>query len=159
MAGSARIANRERMLKKMAALPKSVREALKKTLQQNADELVALQKRLAPFDSGDLLESIVQTWGGAAPSYSSLRDTKAGEGDPDLSVTISAGNSKVRYAHLVEFPTASHVNAGKFPGTQHPGTTGTPFFYPPYRALKRRMKGRLTRSARKAARDIAGKNV
>lgn len=158
MAKGSRMANRERFLKKVAALPAQVRSALKQSLAQNADELVAMQKRLAPVDDGDLRESIVQTWGGEAPRYASLKG-KAGEGDPDLSVTISAGNSKVRYAHLVEFPTAPHINAGKFPGTKHPGTPGTPFFFPPYRALKRRMKSRMTRAAKKAARDIASKTT
>ena len=164
MAKGSRMANRERLLKKMAALPAQVRSALKQSLAQNADELVAMQKRLAPVlkeakkgrRAGALRDSIVQTWGGAAPRYSSLKG-EAGAGDPDLSVTISAGNDEVRYAHLVEFPTAPHINAGKFAGSQHPGTTAQPFFYPPYRALKRRMKSRMTRAAKKAARDLAAK--
>lgn len=168
MAKSSRMANRDRLLRKMAALPAQVRSALKQSLAQNADELVAMQKRLAPvgppsgqgrkagLQPGALRDSIVQTWGGAAPRYASLKGA-AGEGDPDLSVTISAGNSRVRYAHLVEFPTAPHIVGGKFKGAQHPGTQGTPFFYPPYRALKRRMKSRMTRAAKKAARDNAGK--
>lgn len=158
MAKGSRMANRERLLAKMAALPAQVRSQLKQALAQNADELVEFQKRLAPVDSGDLRDSIVQTWGGAAPKYASLKG-EAGDGDPDLSVTISAGNSKVRYAHLVEFPTAPHINAGKFKGSQHPGTLGSPFFFPPYRALKRKMKSRLTRNAKKAARDVASKTT
>ena len=156
MAKTTTMTNRARLLAKMAALPAQVRSALKQSLAQNADELVAFQKRLAPVKSGKLRDSIVQTWGGAAPAYASLK-AGAAEGDPDLSVTISAGNSKVRYAHLVEFPTAPHINAGLYPGTQHPGTKGSPFFYPPYRAMKRKMKNRLTRSAKKAARDVAAK--
>lgn len=169
MAKGARMANRQRLLAKMAALPAQVRSQLKQALARNADELTEMQKRLVPvgppsgqgrkagLQAGALRDSIVQTWGGAAPAYASVKGS-AGEGDPDLSVTISAGNAKVRYAHLVEFPTAPHKVGGKFKGAQHPGTPGTPFFYPPYRALKRKMKSRMTRAAKKAARNVAGKS-
>jgi HK97 gp10 family phage protein len=146
--------NRERLLKKMAALPQAVRLAIKQSLAQGADELVAMQRRLVPKKTGKLRDSITQTWGGKGPAYASLKG-ETNEGDPDLSVTITAGNSAVRYAHLVEFPTSPHINKGKFPGTKHPGTDAQPFFYPSYRALKRRIKNRITRATKKAARQVA----
>ena len=162
MARSSPMLNRARLLKKMAALPLTVRSELKAGLKENADELTGLQKRLAPVlkeakkgrRAGALRDSIVQTWGAPPPKYSSVGRSPGGS-DPDLSVNITAGNSEVRYAHLVEFPTAPHINQGKFPGTHHPGTRGQPFFYPPYRALKRRMKSRMGKAARKAIQNAA----
>jgi hypothetical protein len=75
-------------------------------------------------------------------------------GDPDLSVRISAGNSKVRYAHLIEFGTAPHINGGVFAGTEHPGTQAQPFFYPTYRRLRRRARSRISRAVTKAIKQL-----
>lgn len=159
--------NRDRLLRKMAALPTQVRSAMKQALAQGADELTAMQKRLAPVGPpsgaqakkgarpGALRDSIKQTWGDSKVSYASLRGRGGIKGDPDLTVTITAGNSAVRYAHLVEFPTAPHIVGGKFKGAQHPGTQAQPFFYPPYRALRRRIKSRVTRATKKAIQRVA----
>jgi hypothetical protein len=46
-------------------------------------------------------------------------------------------------------------NGGKFKGSQHPGTAAQPFFYPSYRALKKRAKSRMSRAAKKAAQRVA----
>lgn len=159
--------NRDRLLKKLAALPHHVRSAMKQALAQGADELVDMQKRLAPVGPpsgaqaakgarpGALRDSIKQTWGDSKVAYASLRGGAGEKGDPDLTVTITAGNSEVRYAHLVEFPTAPHKVGGKFKGAQHPGTQAQPFFYPAYRALKRRIKSRINRETKKAMRRAA----
>lgn len=159
-----RIQGRERLLKKMKALPGEVRSAIKQALAEGADEITDMQKRLAPVSAtgshgnapGALRDSIVQTWGGGKVRYSSLTGNSGAAGDPDLSVRISAGNSKVRYAHMIEFGTAPHINAGKFAGTQHPGTAAQPFFFPVYRALRKRVKSRITRATTKAAKKVAG---
>ena len=68
---------------------------------------------------------------------------------------ISAGNTFVRYAHLVEFGTAPHAQGGKFAGTMHPGTPAKPFFYPMYRLGKKRAKSRITRGVNRAAKKVA----
>lgn len=149
-----KIEGRARLLAKMAALPAEVRSAIKQALAEGADEITDMQRRLAPVKSGELRDSIKQTWGGGRERYSSLNAT-GGAGDPDLTVRISAGNSKVRYAHFVEFGTRPHVNGGKFAGTLHPGARAKPFFYPAYRALKRRVKSRITRATTKAAKKVA----
>lgn len=159
-----KIQGRERLLAKMKALPGEVRSAIKQALAEGADEITDMQKRLAPVSAtgshgnapGALRDSIVQTWGGGKVRYSSLAGNAGEAGDPDLSVRISAGNSKVRYAHLVEFGTAPHINAGKFAGTQNPGAAAQPFFFPAYRALRKRVKSRITRATNKAAKKVAG---
>lgn len=143
----------DRLKKRFAKMPANVRSATRQAIAQGADEIVAMQKRLAPVKSGDLRDSIVQTWGGQdRPAYASLR---AGTGSEraagDLSVTITAGNSRVRYAHLVEFGTAPHAQPNNpLVGYEHPGTQAQPFFFPPYRALRRRVKSRITRAMKKA---------
>lgn len=151
----AKIRGRDLILAKMAAMPPAVRSAVKQALAQGADETQADMKRLAPKKTGALADSIVQTWGGGKVRYSSLSGDTGSAGDPDLSVRISAGNSKVRYSHLVEFGTAPHKNGGLFDGTDHPGTSPQPFFYPAYRANRKRVRSRMSRAASKALKQIA----
>lgn len=150
------ISNRKRLLDKMAAMPGAVRSAIKQALAQGADEITGEMRRLAPKDSGALRDSITQTWGGGRQRYASLTGGGGALGDPDLTVTISAGNSGVRYAHLVEFGTAPHLNGGLFAGSLHPGTAPKPFFYPAYRANRRRVKARISRATTRAVEALAG---
>jgi len=158
---------------KLKNLPSQTRAAIRQALAESADEMVGMMKRLAPVGppsgqqkakdakAGALRESIAQTWGsGGAPKYAAFQKRSGKKaspvsGDPDLSVRISAGNGKVRYAHLVEFGAAPHINGGKFSGSQHPGTAAQPFFYPSYRALRRRVKSRISRATNRAAKAVA----
>ena len=151
----AKLSRRENLLRKMAAMPPAVRSAIKQALAQGADEITDDMKRLAPKKTGKLRESIRQTWGGVKVRYSSLAGTAGEAGDPDLSVRISAGDSGVRYAHLVEFGTAPHLNGGLLAGSRHPGTSPQPFFFPAYRANKRRVKSRISRATTKAVKQFA----
>ncbi|MBX3494521.1 HK97-gp10 family putative phage morphogenesis protein [Chelatococcus sp.] len=149
----AKIEGRDRLLAKLAALPPAVRSAIKQALAQGADEIVADAKRLAPKKTGKLRDSIKQTWGGGKERYASL--SAGAKGDPDLTVVISAGNSAVRYAHLVEFGTSPHINGGMFAGSEHPGTEAQPFFFPAYRANRRKVRARISRATTKAAKRVA----
>ena len=162
----AKVQGLQALTAQMRRMPRETKSAIKQALAQSADELVAMQKRLAPVDSGKLRDSITQTWGGIdAPKYAAFRRKGKGTksrlaGDPDLSVTITAGNNAVRYAHLVEFGTAPHVirakNAkalgkdGQFGDkVNHPGAQKSPFFFPAYRSLRKKIKSRITRATRK----------
>ncbi|HEV7323531.1 MAG TPA: HK97-gp10 family putative phage morphogenesis protein [Bosea sp. (in: a-proteobacteria)] len=151
----AKLSRRENLLRKMAAMPPAVRSAIKQALAQGADEITDDMKRLAPKRTGKLRGSIRQSWGGGKVRYSSLAGTAGEAGDPDLSVRISAGDSGVRYAHLVEFGTAPHLNGGLFAGSRHPGTSPQPFFFPAYRANRRRVKSRISRATTKAVKQLA----
>jgi len=154
----AKISRRKELLRKMAAMPDNVRAAVKPAIRQGAEEVVAMQKRLAPVRTGDLRASITATYGGALPRYASLKSASASDrGDPDLTATVTAGNDLVRYAHLVEFGAAPHVAGGKFSGAKHPGAKAEPFFYPGYRAVRRRVKTRISRAMGKAVRAGAKK--
>ncbi|MFY9292690.1 MAG: HK97 gp10 family phage protein [Methylorubrum rhodinum] len=146
--------NRNRLLRKMKMLPEATKTAIKASLVEGGQEIVAAQKRAAPKKTGALAASIALTMGGNLPKYASFGGGSV-QGDPDLTAIISAGNERARHAHLVEFDTAPHINGGRFAGSQHPGTKAQPFFYGPYRALRKRAKSRVTRATRKAARKVA----
>lgn len=149
--------NRDRLLKKLAAIQGAPRKAAREALKKNAAEIVAMQKRLAPVRSGDLQNSIGYTFGRYRAANANVRGVSAGtSGDPDLSVTIHAGDAKAWYAALVEFGTSGPYRIeGRFEGATHPGSRAVPFFYPAWRALNRRAKSRLTRTMRKAIKEAA----
>lgn len=66
-----------------------------------------------------------------------LRDSlQKREGRHDLSVDVVAGNKKAFYAPFVEFGTAK--------------APAEPFFFPPYRAMRKRIKSRTSRAVRAA---------
>lgn len=143
-----RIENRERLLRKMAALPAVARKVMAEAVQTSADELVALQRRLCPTKTGALRDSITVRKGSFSLASSGILAAGGGarsgltvRGDDDLTATITAGSKTAYYARFVEFGTLK--------------TLPQPFFYPPYRLMKRRLKGRISRSARKAAKAVA----
>ena len=153
MASGTKIIGLDRLNKKLRKLPHAAERRIREAMAQGADEIVALMKSLVPVDSGDLRDSIAWTFG-ERPKYSqAIATVKSADGK--LALTIYAGNSKVRYAHLVEFATAAHVNGGMFAGTMHPGTKAQPFFYVSWRALRRRTKSRITRAITKSAKEVA----
>lgn len=147
------------------SMPRQVRLRLKQALAEGADRIVSTQRNLAPVKSGKLRDSIVATFeGGEVPAYAAFRHRKQGRSrhskiiqvaDPELAVTITAGNTAVRYAHLVEFGTSPHKNGGKFAGTDHPGTNAQPFFYPGYRANKKQVKALLRKALKKGIKEAS----
>lgn len=149
--------NRDRLLRKLAAIQGAPRAAMKEALRQNATEIVAMQKRLAPVASGDLRNSIGFTFGTYRSANANVRGVSGGGGgDPDLSVTIHAGDARAFYAAMLEFGASGPWTiGGRFAGATHPGFSAEPFFYPAWRALRRRSKSRLTRAMRKSIREAA----
>lgn len=127
-------------------IPARVLARTRKAMEAGANEIVALAKSLCPvlsaYDArrqpGALRDSIGWTWGDAPSGSIVLAQSSSLEG---LRITIFAGDDKAFYARWVEF------------GTQK--AAASPFFYPSYRALKRRVKGRITREMRKAVREGA----
>lgn len=150
-----KVRNKDRLFAKLQAMAPEAAKALVEEGNAAADDMVRTARSYAPFDDGDLRESIVATRAGqATPAYSQPGGQTM---VPEGSVLVSAGNTKVRYPHLVEYGTRPHVNAGLFPGTQHPGTTAQPYFWPAFRLLRRRFRGRMTRAMNKAIKKVAGK--
>lgn len=146
----------ERLNRKLRALPKAVEEEISKAMEQSANEIVAFAKSLAPVDDGDLQMSIGWTWGDAPKGAMVLGKVRSsGRGAGNLQITVYAGGGDAFYARFVEFGTAPHINGGRFAGSDNPGTSAQPFFYPAYRATRKRAKGRITRAVNKAAKRVA----
>lgn len=143
----------DKLNRKLRAIPKAAKAEARKAVLLGATEISALQKSLAPVDDGDLRDSIHVTGPGqATPPYSQPGGSRTAK--PEEAI-VTAGNTKVRYAHLVEFGTAPHPQGGMFEGAQHPGTAPQPFFWPGYRALRRRVRSRVTRNINKAIKAAA----
>lgn len=144
---------KERLFKKLRQLAPEADTALEEAARQSAAEMVQMARSLVPVRTGALRDSIVATPpGGEPPPY--------GQGSygavPAGAWMVTAGDSKVRYPHLVEFGTKAHINAGTAPGTQHPGTQAQPFFFPAYRTIKKRHQNKASRALGRAIKKVAG---
>lgn len=129
--------------RRWAAIPRRVIEAARDTLEQNAEEIVADMRRVAPRGATlALVNSIGWTWGDA-PKGSMVLGTVGGNEYATLRITIfagtrdkSLGDQDAFYAAFQEFGTVKMA--------------ANPFFFPVWRARRRRVKSRLTRNINKA---------
>ena len=152
---SATVRNKDKLFAKLSALAPEAAAAVYAEALAGAQEMVSTAKGYVAVDKGDLRDSIVATEAGqATPSYSQPGGSQV---VPPGSVLVTAGNSKVRYPHLVEYGARPHINAGKFPGTQNPGTPARPYFWPSFRLLRRKFRGRMTRALNKAIKKASSK--
>jgi len=141
MATYAKVIGVAKLRRKLDALVAVGRDEIKRAMETSADEIVALAKNLVPVDKGDLKDSIGWTWGKAPKGAMTLGTVQSNEVDSGFTITIFAGNSEAYYARWVEF------------GTQK--MAAQPYFYPSYRALRRRSKSRVTRAVTKAIKKVA----
>jgi HK97 gp10 family phage protein len=150
--------NAARLKKKLSKLPTAVADAARAAMEQGAQEIVDAMKRQVPVDQGDLRDSINWCWG-APPRGSSgilvLGGGKKPTGVSDSRITIFAGDAKAYYARWVEFGTHPHVQGGQFAGTESPGTRAQPFFYPTWRAFKKKQRSKISRSVNAAIKKLA----
>lgn len=116
--------NRDRLRRRLKAIPAHVKRAAEAQLEKNAADLVETQKRFAPVDDGKLKASIKQE---------DVSD------DTRISRKVSAGDREAFYAAWVEFG--------------HGQAAPRPFFWPAYRLMKRRFRSRMTRAAKKAVQE------
>ncbi|WP_313193699.1 HK97-gp10 family putative phage morphogenesis protein [Shinella zoogloeoides] len=133
-------AQTNRLKKRLAAIPRAVKEAVVPALMKSGEELADRMKALAPEDTGALKDSIAVTPpGGTTPPYSTPGgSTVAAENQ----VLVTAGNTDVRYAHLQEYGSVE--------------APASPFFWPAYRLTKKRAANRIKRAMRKAIREERG---
>lgn len=120
-------------------IKRAPREAVIPALVKSANELASAQKLLAETsrDTGALIDSIAVTMPGqSTPPYSQPGGSRAAG---ETEVIVSAGNSDVRYPHLVEYGTRD--------------TDAQPFFWPAFRLLRTRLQNRINRAAKKAVQD------
>ncbi len=131
--------------KKIAALPEAMRAEIRAALEKGADEMVAMAKRLCPVDSGALRDSIGWTWGEPPKGSVVLASGSTERGE---TITIYAGSSDKTmgpadafYARWVEFGTVN--------------MRAQPFFFPSWRALRKRIKSRNTRAVSAVMKKVA----
>ncbi len=139
-----KIEGKDRLKRKLQAMPKTARAEIRKALETSAAEMADTAKQFVPVASGDLKASIGYTFGDYRAENANVRGVSGGGGklgDKDLTVTIHAGDAKAFYASFVEFGT---VNA-----------SANAYFFPAYRLVKRRVKGRVSRATNKAAKMVA----
>jgi HK97 gp10 family phage protein len=130
-------ADLDRLLKRLEAIPKEVRDAVKPALIKSGNELVDRMKALAPEDTGALKASLHVTLPGeTTPAYSQPGGSRKAK---ENEVLVTVGDEKVRYAHLVEYGTAK--------------THAKPYFWPAYRLTRKRIKTRIKRAITKAVRE------
>lgn len=149
----AKVEGRERLKRKFAAMPKAVRKAVTDSLIQSAKELNAFQRRLVPKDTGALAASIRYEPESEGETFRVA--IKAG-GTPQTKREVRKGSGIFTdEAILKEFGTKPHEAAGKFRGALIPAEPAQPFFYPPYRAMKKQIRARVSRAIGKAVKQVA----
>lgn len=142
--------------RKLRVLPDAAREMIAPAMEASAQDVVDLARSLVPTHRGVLRASIDWTWGDAPKGSIVLgRVRSTGRGAGNMQITVFAGNEQAYYARWVEFGTKPHTNAGSHKGTHNPGTAARPFFYPAYRAVKKKVKSRVSRAVTKSAKQVA----
>lgn len=144
-------------------LPNEVRKAAKRALEAGAKELVELMRRLVGVETGALRASIGWTWG-EPPSGAVYSDTMGGDDTGGLRIVIYAGggSSTKRRQRRASGTRARDLRRSGYFDTdnaryQEFGTSkmaANPFFWPAYRALKKRIKARITREISKAIKGL-----
>ena len=143
----------DKLNRKLREIPQAVKTAARLSVVEGAQEIANLQQNLVPYDEGELHDSIhVTKPGETTPPYSQPGGAQVA--GPEQAI-ITAGNTDVRYAHLVEYGTAPHAQGGMFEGTMHPGTKPRPFFWPGYRALRGRARRKIGTAITKSMRQAA----
>lgn len=158
-----------RLNRKLKAIPQAVQAEIAKAMEESAQEVVNLAKSLVPVGSGGragskkvsrhgaLRDSIGWTWGDAPKGSIVLGTVKQrrGRSANNMRITIFAGNDEAWYARFVEFGTRQHIAGGKFAGATIPNVSAQPFFYVSYRAVRKKVRGRVSRAVTKAAKRVA----
>lgn len=124
--------------RRMNAIPKAIRDAVKPALIKGAEEIAKKAKSNArpSKDTGALMDSITVTPpGGTTPAYS----MGGGKLVKENEAKVTVGNTDVRYGHLVEYGTTR--------------AAAQPFFWPAVRSVGKRARNRVSRAIRKAIRE------
>lgn len=138
----------DRLKRKLTlVIPAQVEKATAAAMEVGADEIVAMMRRLVPVDTGQLRNSIGWTWGDPPKGAMVLGKSKSAGGDGRKVITIYAGNEQTVVGSRSQFQLARLQEFG----TQ--AMSAQPFFFPAYRALRKRVRGRITRQMKKAIKD------
>lgn len=150
-------------------IPKAARVNVRAAMERTAAEIVDEMKRRAPSDTGALRDSIDWSWGGA-PEGALTIGKVGGREYGALRIVIFAGGERAsrKKGGGIKWRSLSHIKKGAFmlfrsPGFSHDyakyqefGTVkmpANPFFYPVWRARRRRVKVRISRAISKAIKE------
>lgn len=134
--------NRDRARRRLKAIPVEVRKAVKAQNRANAEELVETIKRFAPPDeSGDLRASVKNQ--DVSTSTRIAQQVRAGGAATTKPVRKSEKAPTYDYALAQEYGTA------RMPAN--------PFFWPSWRSVRKKLKARMSRAGKKAAREAIQK--
>lgn len=137
----AKMTGQKKFMALLRKIPPAIRADVKKAQEINGRELVAAIKNNAPVDEGDLRASIEYRIGGYKKAGRD-RGFNSRINDPSMTLGVKAGGRKAPYAPFVEHGTVK--------------MDARAFFYPTYRGLRKRLKGRITRAATKGIKRVAG---
>jgi len=125
--------------RRWGAIPDAVRINVRAAMENAAEDLVQEIWQYAPFDEGTLANSIGWTWGDAPAGTLVLGTASSGKEYGALRITIYVGGGDAFHAPFIEFGTE------KMPAR--------PFFFPVWRARRKKIRARIAAAMRKAIRD------
>lgn len=123
--------NKDKLFRKLIGTVPRIAAELAAANKKSAVDFVELARRLAPYEDGDLQESIRMTRGSRSTAYI----VEAG-GRLTTRLVRNGQDGEYDYALGQEFGTRD--------------IPAQPFFFPAFRTVKRTHKGRATRALRKA---------
>jgi HK97 gp10 family phage protein len=139
MSVNVRVLNREKLAAKLKRLAPEVQRALGEANERAATEMVASARNLAPVGlTGNLVASIRAEFVGRETGA-----VRVSAGGATTTKHARGGQGSYDYALGVEFGTSD--------------TTAVPFFFPAFRLVKRRHRGRTTRAINQAHKRVASK--
>jgi HK97 gp10 family phage protein len=139
-----------RLKQRLAAIPKDVKAAVRPALLKQGNAMADTMRSLAPVETGKLRDSIAVTPPDAnTPAYSTPGGRMV---VPETSVAVTAGNTDVRYAHLVEY---GHKASGWNKGGKD--VPAQPFFWPAVRLNNKKAKKAIKSAISRAVKKNWGK--
>jgi HK97 gp10 family phage protein len=130
------VQNLDRLKRKLLALPKAVKAETRIAMEQGGAEMVSLAKSLVPKDEGDLANTIEANY------YEDRHRVVISAGGPETEHPVKNGLD-ASYNHVAAVELGTRKMAAR------------PFFYPAWRALKKRARSRLSRAITKASKKVA----
>jgi len=129
------VKNLAKFQRRMRAIPLSVRLEVTRQLEKEAEKIVRLMKAFAPKGATlELVESIGWTWGDVPKGAITVGKVATSEYDR-IAIKIYAGGGDAFYAKFHEFGTVKMA--------------ANPFFFPVWRAERRRARNNIKRAARR----------
>ena len=138
MSVTVKVRNKDKLARKLKQLAPEVQRAMAAVNAQSANDMAATARSLVPVLSGTLRNSIH-----AQPAGTETSAWRVSAGGPTTTKAARGGQGSYDYALGVEFGTS---DTGK-----------VPYFFTSYRLVAKRHRGRVTRAANKAHKQVAAR--